>query len=109
MSINQRIRELRKALNLSQVKFAQGISISNGYVAAIELGKREVNERIIKLICAAYGVSERWLRSGVGEMFPQIDDNVKELLHYFRELRPEFQNYLIQQLNLLVKLQKSFE
>ena len=37
MSINQRIKLLRQELNLSQAKFAKKISISNGYIAGIEL------------------------------------------------------------------------
>ena len=110
MLINQRIRELRKALSLSQVKFAEGISISNGYIAAIELGKREVNERMIKLISFVYNVSERWLRTGEGDMFRNAaDDKIERLVHCFKELQPEFQDYLLQQINHLVDLQERTE
>jgi transcriptional regulator with XRE-family HTH domain len=58
MSINLRIKQIRKTLNLSQAKFAKEISISNGYIAGIELENRKVNDRIVKLICAMYGVNE---------------------------------------------------
>lgn len=105
--INQRIRDLRKALSLSQVKFAEGISISNGYIAALELGKRQVNERMIKLICSAYGVSERWLRNGEGEMFPQASEQKTEkIIALFKELNPQFQDYVLKQIDDLLDLQK---
>lgn len=110
MSINQRIREIRKALDLSQVKFAEGIAISNGYIAAIELGKRDVNERMIKLISFVYNVSERWLRTGEGEMFRNTaDDKLERLTHCFKELQPEFQDYLLQQIDHLINLQEKTE
>ena len=69
MSTNQRIKQVRQALNLSQAKFAKAISISNGYIAGIELENRKVNDRIIKLICATFNVSENWLKNGEGDMF----------------------------------------
>ena len=37
MTINQRVKQVRQALNLSQAKFAKALSMSNGYVAGIEL------------------------------------------------------------------------
>ena len=61
MTINHRIKQVRKSLGLSQAKFAGAISISNGYIADIELGNRVVNDRIVKLICFTFNVSEDWL------------------------------------------------
>lgn len=107
MSTDKRIKELRQTLHLSQVKFAEGISVSNGYIAGMELGKRKVNERIIRLICSTYGVSENWLRSGEGEMFDQEpDQNLNRMVAFFKELRPEFQDYVLQQIDQLLDLQK---
>ena len=108
MSINQRIKEVRKTLGLSQVKFAEGISVSNGYIAAIELGKREVNERIIMLICSAYGVSKHWLKQGEGEMLQQAPKaKIEKMVSCFSELNTEFQDYVLQQLEQLILLQNS--
>ncbi|MDO4317212.1 MAG: helix-turn-helix transcriptional regulator [Lachnospiraceae bacterium] len=60
MNANQRIKELRLKMGLSQAKFAKAISISNGYIAGIELGNRNVNDRLIKLISSAFNVREEW-------------------------------------------------
>lgn len=65
MTVNERIKLLRQELNLSQAKFAKAISISNGYIAGIELGNRSVNDRIIKLISTEFNVREEWLRDGL--------------------------------------------
>jgi Predicted transcriptional regulators len=106
MSINQRIKQVRQELHLSQAKFAKEISISNGYIASIELGNRTVNNRIIKLICTAFNVSEEWLRKGEGDMFAGPPDHIAKLaMNMFKDLKPEFQKYVLQQINQLLELQ----
>ncbi|HAT4336737.1 TPA: helix-turn-helix transcriptional regulator [Clostridium perfringens] len=106
MSVNERIKELRKELHLSQAKFAKAISISNGYIASIELGNRSVNERIIKLICTTFKVNETWLKTGEGPMFNDtIDNSTQVAMEIFKELKPEFQEYIIKQINQLLELQ----
>ena len=106
MCINQRIKEIRQELNLSQTKFASAISISNGYIASIELGNRAVNDRIIKLICSTFNVNEHWLKDGHGEMFNKNTDQTTELaMSIFKELNPDYQEYVLQQINKLLELQ----
>ena len=106
MSVNERIKEVRRALGMSQAKFANGISISNGYIAGIELEKRKANDRIIKLICAQYQVSEAWLKEGVGEMFTGAPDaRLAHIIRAFEGLRPEFQDYVLEQIDRLKELQ----
>jgi len=97
-------------LGLSQAKFSKRIPIANGYIANIELEKREPNERIIKLACATYNINEHWLRTGEGEMFnnspnPVLDDVIKT----FQGLRPEFQEFVLGQVDRLLELQYRIE
>lgn len=107
MSVDKRLKQLRQTLNLSQAKFAEGISVSNGYIAGMETGKRKVNERVIRLVSSTYGVNEKWLRSGEGKMFDQEPDtNLTRMVAFFKELRPEFQDYVLQQIDQLLDLQK---
>lgn len=106
METNERIKLVRQELKLSQAKFAKAISISNGYIAGIELGNRKVNERIVKLISAQFDVSERWLLTGEGKMFNGISDkNLKAVSNVFKELKPEYQDYVLEQIQGLLKLQ----
>jgi transcriptional regulator with XRE-family HTH domain len=104
--INQRIKQLRKALNMTQAGFSQVISLSSGYLAGIETEKRKVNDRIIKLICSSFNANENWLRRGDGEIFAQNDDKqFIKLVGLFRELEPRYQDYIFKEISLLLKMQ----
>lgn len=106
MTVNQRIKELRLKLGLSQAKFAKAISISNGYIAGLELGNRHVNERLIKLICITFNVREEWLKTGDGNMFNEEPSQLAELAYStFKELKPEYQEYVLKQMDQLLEIQ----
>lgn len=106
MSINERVKQVRQELSLSQAKFAKALSISNGYIAGIELGYNNVNDRIVKLICFTFHVSEEWLKNGEGSMFEQESGQLAELAFaQFKKLKPEYQDYIIKQIDLLLDIQ----
>lgn len=106
MSINQRVREVRQKLNMSQAKFAKALSMSNGYIAGIELEHNKVNDRIVKLICFTFHVSEEWLRTGEGAMFEEKPDPLIELASStFKELKPVYQQYILKQIDQLLEIQ----
>lgn len=108
MPINQRIKLLRKELNLSQAKFAKKLSISNGYIAGMELEHNKVNDRIIKLICFTFNVNEDWLRNGTGTMFKEDFTPLEDLaLHSFRKLNIQYQEYILKQIEQLLDIQNS--
>jgi transcriptional regulator with XRE-family HTH domain len=107
MTIHERIKEVRHTLKLSQSKFAKAIYISSGYIAEIELGNRAVNERLIQLITTTFGVNKKWLRTGEGSMFhTTTEQNLERIVSLFKELTPEFQEYVLKQLDLLLELQE---
>lgn len=107
MTINQRIKELRQSLCLSQAKFAKEISISNGYIAGIELGNRKVNDRLVKLISVTFNANEEWLKTGNGEMFNKQPDQSLDLAYStFKELKPEYQEYVLKQIDQLLEIQR---
>lgn len=64
-----RIKNLRDTLQLSLVAFGQQVGYSDGMISLIERGKKQPEEKLIRLICSAFNVDETWLRSGKGEMF----------------------------------------
>ena len=70
--MNDRIKEVRTVLGLSQQEFADRIGIKRGAVANYEVGRNEPIDAIISLICREFHVDEHWLRTGDGEMFVQI-------------------------------------
>ena len=107
-SINDRLKQARKALNLSQKQFAAGIFLKgSGYIGDIEIYRHEVNERIIELVSSIYGVNKAWLKTGNGKMFEgtKLDKQLNEMNIYFNQLNPHFKSYVLSQIKQLIKLQ----
>ncbi len=76
--MNERIRELRKHLNLTMEAFGSRIGVSKSTISNIENGNREATEHMIKSICREFGADYMWLTSGEGEMFVESDDDFFE-------------------------------
>ena len=83
--MNERIKELRKALGLNQTDFGKIIGIKQGSVAGYETGARVPLDAIINSICKEFNVNELWLRKGIGEMFNRPQEN-NELGTYIEEM-----------------------
>ena len=60
--------------------FANFLGISKSNLASYEAGRRTPSDAVIQLICEKCGVSEDWLRNGVGDMFKQRDGSFSEIL-----------------------------
>jgi transcriptional regulator with XRE-family HTH domain len=102
--INQRVLALRKALGYSQQQFSEGIKLSRSAEAGIEINRRKVNDRLLKMICMTYGVSENWLRSGAGEMFDtEKDPRLERIVRNFNKMDPLLQDYVMKYLDWLVE------
>lgn len=69
MILKDRIKKLRKELDLTQQEFADKIGIARGNIGAYEVGKNAPSDAVISLICTKFNVNEGWLRDGTGEMF----------------------------------------
>lgn len=67
--MNERIRQLRAALKLSQTEFGAKINLSQNYIWMIEKGERTPSDRTIADICREFNVSLAWLETGEGEMY----------------------------------------
>ena len=69
MTVNERIAQLRKELDLSMAKFGDRIGITRGSVNSIEKGINNPSEQTIMLICQAFNIDPTWLKHGIGDMF----------------------------------------
>lgn len=80
--MKDRLIKLRKALKLTQQKFADEIGVKRNTVATYEMGRNEPIDTVIKLICDKFKVNENWLRNGEGEMFVEVsrDDEFLQLI-----------------------------
>lgn len=77
MEINNRVKELRKYLHLSQENFGDKIGLKKAQISKIETGGSSVTGRVFDSICREFRIRAAWLREGTGEMFE--DDEVDEL------------------------------
>lgn len=107
--MNNRIKKVRKALDLTQQQFADSIGVKRNTVATYELGRSEPSNAAISLICKTFSVNEEWLRTGEGEMFaPKASDAMEALakerglshgayiaIEKFLNLKPELQDGII--------------
>ena len=78
--MNKRLAELRKNLGMTQKAFTSSLSLGQSTLAMIETGKRELNERNIKLICSLYKVNYDWLVKGIGSMFQDDDSDAQAIV-----------------------------
>ena len=114
--MNERIKELRKTLKLTQQEFADRLSLKRNTIATYEMGKAIPSDRTINDICEKYNVNEDWLRNGDGEMFNELPkedevaayvsglleddegnplyDIIKEIMHTYSELTPKSQEVI---------------
>ena len=77
MTIGERVKELRKRINLTQQAFADRLNLKRNTVGSYEVNVVEPSDRTISDICREFNVNETWLRTGEGEMFTQRDQSDK--------------------------------
>lgn len=77
MTINERIKEVRKSENLTMEKFGERVKISKVSVSRIESGINNPSNQTIMLICREFNINEEWLRNGTGSMKLEIDLDIE--------------------------------
>ena len=75
MTINERIKEIRRSSGLSQTDFAERLGTTRGVITNLEGEKTSPNEPFIKLICREFNVNDDWLRTVEGEMKQKLTRN----------------------------------
>lgn len=71
--MNNRIKQLRKSLKLTQTAFGERIGVKGNTVTGWETGIRIPTDATINSICREFDANEVWLRTGDGEMFTPIN------------------------------------
>ncbi len=106
--MNERLKLLRKALGLNQGEFAEKVHIAQTTCSQFESGRRKIKDIHVSQICAAFHVNETWLRTGEGEMFLPVEEDVPglasrlsmpeicaKLLYAFDSLAPDQQEAVL--------------
>ena len=116
--MNKRLRELRKALGLTQGEFGKILGITTSGVSDIESGRRNVTEQHLIMLSnyKEKPIDVNWIRTGEGEMFlPVLEEDetalyvselledegdnplftiIREVMHTYSELSPKSQEVI---------------
>ena len=110
LNIGDRIKKIRKELDLTQQRFGERLGVKGNTIAQYELGRSNPVDSVISLMIREFNVSEDWLRYGKGEMFKPAPSDVLDQLaseynlsnasyiaiEKFVNLKPEKRNELIE-------------
>lgn len=105
--MNERIRELRRALGLTQAEFGERIGLKGSTVTCYESGVRTPSPAALTAMCREFHVSESWLREGTGEMFPALSEDEALSAFMGQVLFGESDSFPRRLLGALARLDKS--
>ena len=106
--LSNRVKAIRESLKLSQREFGEKLGVSRDVISNIEYNRVSPKELLLRHICELYNVNQHWLETGEGEMFNGDLNEVSkydEAFQIFKSLRPDFQDYALNQIKKLVELQ----
>ena len=100
--MSERIKELRKTLNLTMEKFGAQLGVKRNTVSQWESGTNSVTDQVIKAICREFNVDYIWLTTGEGEMFNLPEDETAALVsELLEESSPTY--------NLVLSIMKTYQ
>lgn len=80
--MNNRIKQLRKELKLSQEEFGNRLGVGKSAISYLESGRSNLTEQMTKSICREFNVDYLWLTTGDGEMFADIEADIMTRIDY---------------------------
>lgn len=80
MTQGERVREIRKALNLTLEKFGMKLGVGKQAISKIEKGENSLTDQMAISICREYNVNYDYLMNGEGEMFDTLPQTILEEL-----------------------------
>lgn len=114
MNINERIKVLRKeGLKMNMEEFGELLGITKSGVSEIESGRRNVTDQHIKMLTVApvkskddgeKNINADWLRTGEGEMFVPLDEEIELMQWAGRVLSQQPQDFQKRFVKMLMKL-----
>ena len=85
MSINERIKEVRKARGLNQKEFSDKIGLTQSAVSRMESADVAIIDQNVRLICQTFHINEEWLRTGQGKMDEvKVEAPIEALVKQYR-------------------------
>lgn len=102
-TFGDRIKEVRKSLNLTQQKFADRIGTKQNTVAQYEIGRNVPIDPVITAICREFNVNEIWLRTGEGDPF-QEESRQEQIMKFAAQTIKGSDEFRKQFVSMLAKL-----
>ena len=120
MTRNERVREARKALNLTLEKFGSKIGVGRSAISAVETGAHNLSEQMAISICREYRVNYDWLMNGDGDMFEDLprtvidelceqfgcDDTDRAIIEAYLNLTPDERSVLKKYIDYIISLKE---
>lgn len=78
MTINGRLREIRKFYKLTSEIFGSRLGVGKAAISKIENGKCGLTEQMKRTVCREFNVNYDWLESGEGEMLSNLPRSILE-------------------------------
>lgn len=105
--MNERIKILRRKLDITQEEFSSKIGLSRNFIAQIESGTKTPSDRTISDICRIFSVNESWIRDGEGGIFKKRTRN-QEIMAFSNSIMEDLdESFKKRFLIALSKLDKS--
>lgn len=80
MTQGERVREIRKALNLTLERFGVKLGVKKSAISDIESGRNSLTDQMTRSICREYNINYDWLMSEEGEMFTDLPQTILDEL-----------------------------
>lgn len=80
MEQGERIKQIRKSLDLTLEKFGEKLGVGKGAISALENGKRNLTDQMAKAICREYNVNYDYLIYEEGDMFSELPKTILDEL-----------------------------
>ena len=105
--MNERVKQLRKTLDLTMEKFGDRLGVKKNSISQIESGKNSLTEQMIKSICREFDVDEEWLRYGTGSMFIERtrDEEIAKFIGTIQSVEDD--SFMKKFISMLAKLDES--
>ncbi|MHC6203521.1 helix-turn-helix domain-containing protein [Breznakiellaceae bacterium SP9] len=111
--MKDRVILIRKTLGLKQYEFAEKLKIKPTTLSMIENGNSILTDKNIQMICLTFGVNEKWLRYGMGEMFIKnfldihnTSGDARELLDLYQKLEEPTKRLVLNHAKQMLVLQE---
>ena len=93
-SINDRIKEVRLLLRMSQEDFGKAIGLSKSGISNIEKGEREIRDVYLTAICNTFNINLHWLRTGEGNpLLAEAVSSCESFVDYIKSVGYAVQSY----------------